>query len=236
MPLENNTAIIIVVYNNADLLRLQVESLHRYCKDNFDVVIIDNSNIPEIAEAVKYHADDTGCFYIKTESSSQWGSGSHAFAANLSYMKLKDDYEFMFYLDHDCFPVKEFSVIDTLGANILAGIGQEKNGKTYMWPGCFMFNNAKIEKHLIDFSTNADHRLDTGGNLYKALEYYDGFLKHFNEKHVENPYFNKSFYNFYSLINDGMFMHFINGSNWSKSNDNTERINSLINVLKDLTK
>ena len=39
-----------------------------------------------------------------------------------------------FFIDHDCIPVREFSVIDILGGgHVAAGIGEEKN-KKYFWP------------------------------------------------------------------------------------------------------
>lgn len=231
----NNTAIVIITYNAAELIRLQIEALRKYCKDNADIIIIDNSNMLEAIDSIKYHAEDLKCTYIKTNSASQNGSKSHAFAANLSYLKIKDAYEFIFYIDHDCFPIRPFSVSEVLGSDLLAGIGQVKSGKTYLWPGCFMFNNKEIGHHLIDFSTNDKYGLDTGGNLYKALEQHTQKVKHFNEEHCENPYYYKSFYNFYALINDKMFMHFVNASNWNNTNDHGERINSLINVLKSIS-
>jgi hypothetical protein len=117
----------------------------------------------------------------------------------------------------------------------MAGLGQEKK-KTYFWAGCVMWDNRAIEHSLIDFSTNQEFGLDTGGNLYKVIEQYgkDSCI-FFDEQYYENPYFKKTFYNFYSTINKDMFMHFINSSGWNKISDNEERINSLLNILEQRT-
>jgi len=225
--------IIIVVYNLSDLIRFQVECIKQFCKDEFEIIVIDNSDKEGYPEAIKYHSTAMGCKYIKTNSASSNGSESHTFACNLAYTKFKDTYQYILYLDHDNFPIKDFSVKQILTDKIIGGLGQGDK-HPYFWAGCVMFDNFNIDKKLIDFSPNHDLKLDTGGNLFKVVENY-GLDKcvFFNEVHHQNPHFNKSFYNFYSMINDGMFMHFVNASNWNNSEDHTERINSLINILQE---
>lgn len=232
----NNLGIIIITYNCPAFLLKQMECLHRFCKDKFEVVIVDNSTEQEAIESILYHSGQLGCKYIKTNASSKNGSGSHSFAANIAYRKFKDDYDYMFFLDHDCMPIKDFSVIDILSnGHIMAGLGQliEKSGKTYFWPGCVMWNNKEIDKSLIDFSPNAEFGLDTGGGFYKIFDFYGkDKLIFFNEEHCQNPQFTKSFYDFYCLINNGMFFHCVNGSNWSGAASHEERINSLLNIVE----
>lgn len=233
---QNSTAIVIITYNNADLISKQVECIRKFCKDEFDIVIIDNSTKKEVIEAVKYYNITLKCLYFKTMAQTGDNSMSHAFAANFSYSKLKDGYDYFAFFDHDLFPVMDFSVIKILENKIMAGLAQEK-AKKYFWPGCLMFDNTKIEQSLIDFSPSLELGLDTGGNLYKIIEKYtDADFTFFNEQYHQNPYFKKSKYDFYPMINNDMFMHFLNGSNWNNSNDNTERINSLLNILDEKIK
>lgn len=201
-----------------------MEFIAKNCLDDFEIIIIDNSTNEHAIHNIKYHSIKLGLKYIKTNATSLNGSSSHSFAANLSYQMFKNDYEYFFYLDHDCFPIKEFSVIDILNGKEFAGVGQSKS-KTYLWPGCLMFK----QNDEIDFSPNHELRLDTGGNLYKLITEDNTIF--FNEFYQQNPDFNKSFYNFYSLINDSMFMHFLNASGWNNTENNEERINSLINIL-----
>lgn len=233
--IKNDTAIIVVAYNNSSFVMRQAELLRRFCKDDFDIIVIDNSSEKEFVDAVRYHATNLGCIYIKTESSSKNSTDSHAFACNFAYWKFKDSYKYFFFTDHDSFPVKDFSIKEILKDKIMAGLGQgNPSTKTYFWAGCVMFDNTKVEKELIDFSPNSEFALDTGGNLYKIIDKHEKELfTFFNEAYHQNPNFNKSFYNFYSTIKDETFMHFINGSNWAQSSDNQERINSLLNILDE---
>lgn len=228
------TVIVIITFNiKSEIFILQVEALKKYCQDDFVIEVFDNSDNHEIAEAIRYHSERLCLPYTKTMSSVGNASESHAWAANLSYSLLRDKYDYFFYLDHDCIPVEEFSVVGILSDKLYAGIAQ--NAKTYLWPGCFMFNNNQVEKHLIDFSPNHDFKLDTGGNTYKLVERY-GKEKgvFFFEEYCQNHYYQKAAYNYYSLINK-TFIHFIAASNWANIEDNDARINGLIAIVKEKT-
>lgn len=226
------TAIVIITYNQYNLLIRQVELIHKFCLDDFEIVVVDNSTDKQAIEGVKHHADRLGCVYIKTHAGSKGGSASHAFAANVSYLQLKDKYDYFLYLDHDAFPIRLFSVVHELGEAVIGGIGQNKS-KTYFWPGCVMFKQDEI----IDFSCNSEFQLDTGGNLYKMIDKHGlDKCKFFNEVYHENDQFNTdSMYNYYTTINNDMFYHMCNGSNWNPIDRHEERINSLLNILESKT-
>lgn len=233
---KTRTAIVVVAYNTAQLIKPQVECIRKFCTDNPDIIVIDNSSDLQAADGVRHHAGILGCEYLKTNATSINSSDSHSFAANLSYQKLRDSYEYFAYLDQDLFPVKEFSVAGILGDKIMGGIGQQKGDKKYFWQGALLFNNTLVDKDLIDFSPNSEFRLDTGGNLFRMIEKFgeDRFV-FFNEIYEQNPGFTKSFYNFYSMIYDKHFMHFIASSNWNYKEHHEERINSLLNILYEKT-
>jgi GT2 family glycosyltransferase len=61
--MTDKTAIIIVSYNQPALLVRQLECIRKFCTDDFDIVVIDNSNDKEAAKAIKYHSG--GAKYIK---------------------------------------------------------------------------------------------------------------------------------------------------------------------------
>lgn len=227
---------VIITYNISNLIKLQCECIAKFCKDPYEILVVDNSSDVKIAEDIKYFASLCAeTTYIKTNASSLNGSASHAFASGVAYSKVKD-HPWIAFLDHDIFPVREFSVIETLGDKIIAGIGQAKGDKTYMWPGALLLHNDKIEKDMVDLSPNHSFFMDTGGNTYKIIDFYG---KHacifFDEIYEQNPNFTKTHRNFYAMINAGMFCHFIGGSNWDKLSDHEERINSLINIIKEKT-
>lgn len=228
------TGIIIVTYNiPSSVLLLQIECIRKYCQDEeYEINIIDNSNIPEIADAIHFHCYNQQIKHYKTYSDSAWGSSSHAFAANFSYHILGDRYNRLIYFDHDLFPIKPFTADGVLEGHILAGIGQQKS-KTYLWPGCLFIDDTHT-RNMVDFSVDHELGLDTGGNLYKIIERYGkDNVKFFDEKYCENPYFTIPPYNYYALINDGMFLHFVNASNWNNVNGNEERLSSLINIVRN---
>lgn len=228
------TAVIIICYNTAKFLPKQVEFIRRFCKDSPEIIVIDNSTLPDAVEGLRHHSGELGCRYIKTNASSLNGSDSHAFSANLAYHMVGSEFAYIMYLDHDAFPIKNFSIPEILGDKVIAGVGQIKGEVSYMWAGCVFLNNDKVDHSLVDFSTNHGLKLDTGGNLHKIIDFYgkDNCI-FFDEQYQQNPNFTKSFYNFYTLINDGMFLHCINGSGWNPSEANEERLNSLLNILQD---
>lgn len=229
--------IVVITYNiSVELFLLQVGAIKKFCKDEYTIEVIDNSDNPEMAEHVRYHASHLGVNYIKTSSDSKGSSDSHSFAAKLAYHKLRDIYDYFFFLDHDCIPVHDFSVVDILkGGHIAAGIGQEK-AKKYFWPGCFMLNNNAVDKDLVDFSTNQEFGLDTGGNLYLLIEKYGEInCVFFSESYHQNPDYISKDYGYYAMINDKMFLHCINGSNWAGKSDHQHRVSSLVNIIKEKT-
>lgn len=229
--------IIVVVYNlPSDLFMLQIAAIRKYCQDDYTIEVFDNSTDKEKAEGIRYHSGQLGVKYCKTFASSKNGSESHAFAANFAYLQLKDSYDMMFFIDHDAIPVRDFSAAEILGGgHVAAGIGQGAQ-KKYLWPGCFFLNNNAIDKSLVDFSPNNQYRLDTGGNLYVLVEKYgEDNIVFFNEAYHQNPYFVSSRYSHFAAINNEMFYHLVNGSNWAGSERNEERVNTFINLIKDKT-
>lgn len=226
------TALISILYNNPTLLVKQFEYVNRFCLDDFDFIVADNSTDKQAIEGIRHHADRLGCKYIKTNSAHKGGSLSHAYSANTAYGIFKDHYDYFFFMDHDLFALKNFSVTHELGDKVIAGIGQNKS-KTYFWPGCVMFK----KDEAIDFSCNSEFGLDTGGNLYKMIDKH-GLDKclFFDEQYHENGEFQTStMYKSYTTINKDMFLHCINGSGWAYVENNEQRLNSLFNILESKT-
>jgi glycosyltransferase involved in cell wall biosynthesis len=238
--MKNKIAIVIVIYNISNLISMQIDLIKRFCKDNsFDIIIIDNSSDTKISNELRVITNNKNCNYIKRGSyQGEDFSQSHAAACNFAYEKVQN-YEYMFFLDHDNFPITNFSIENILNDKIIGGLGQIRKTKTYFWPGCVMLNNYKIDHSLIDFSINSSFGLDTGGMLYRIIEAYgQNNCVFFDEYYEDNISENGINYGNYSLINKMSlsFMHFRNASNWNYIINNKERINSLINILNNKTK
>lgn len=227
--------IITITYNiPVEVFILQIEAIKKFCKDtDYDIWVVDNSFIESMADGIRYHAERLGANYIRTKASSVNGSDSHSFAANFIYQKLENQYRLFCFLDHDCIPVRDFSIEKILKFKVAAGIGQSKS-KTYFWPGCFMVDPQEIASD-VDFSPNTSLGLDTGGETYRIIEEVgEDNVEFFDEVHHENKHF-RGKYKSYAMINKDMFIHFINGSNWNNEKLNQERLNSLINITKQMT-
>jgi len=227
--------IVIIVYNiSSEIMILQIEAIRKFCKDDFTIEIIDNSTDIQVSTDIRYHCERLGVNYKKTFAISLNGSQSHSFAANLSYQKLKDQFDIFLYLDHDCIPVLPFSVVEILGEEkVMAGIGQHEVN-TFMWPGCVAWRNDKVDNELIDFSPCHELRQDTGSGLRKVIEKYGKEnCIFFDEAYHQNPDFVDNRYGYYSMINGGVFCHCVNGSNWAASDRHEERINSFANIIRE---
>lgn len=225
--------IIIITYNiDINVFLLQIEAIRKYCRDHYTIEVVDNSSIKESSSGIAHQCGVHSIPYHKCYSSHGPGTESHAFAANFSYSRLfKHNYDYFLYIDHDCIPIQNFSVTAILKDKIIGGLGQ---GTTtpYFWAGMVFWNNNTIDKELIDFSPSHDLKIDTGGMLYKAIERYGKEnCVFFSEEYYQNVDIKCDMYNFYSILG-GIFMHFINASNWNKKENNQERINSLINICK----
>jgi hypothetical protein len=226
--------IIIICYNlDSRIFLLQMEAIKKFCRDDYTVEIFDNSTNPELSEAIRYHAEIRNISYRKTFARDLNGSLSHSWACNFAYQLLQKEYEIFLYFDHDLIPVRSFSITKILGEDkIFAGMGQGKNGITYFWPGIVGWNNTKVDSDLIDF--NPEDGLDSGGKLHYAIEKYGKEnCVFFNEAYHQNPYFNERSYSVYAMINDNMFLHCINTSNWNFVPKHEERINTLCAIIRE---
>jgi hypothetical protein len=133
------TGVLIIFFNNTDFLLKQKEHLDRFMKDEFKLIVIDNSSDPAAANGMRHHAGELGVEYVRTIAGSKNGSDSHAFALCFAYQKYVSQFEQIMVLDHDAFLVKPFSVNETLSIKPLAGLGQIRNGEKYFWAGLFLF-------------------------------------------------------------------------------------------------
>jgi len=230
------TSITIIVFNlEARVFVLQIESIKRFCTDDYTIEVFDNSNNDEMKEAIRYHADRLGVKYRQTIPNTEDPSRSHAFAANYAYSKIKDDYDFIAFFDHDLIPVKPFSVVEIVGDKVMAGVTQGTKFK-YLWPGCLLINNNLIDKSRVRFDPVSINNinLDTGGAMVRLIEELGDKVGWLDEVGCHNPLFSKGFYYFYIMICNKTFIHFLNTSNWKKEDNNEERISSLIQITEEL--
>jgi len=228
------TGIIVIVFNlDVRVFNLQIESIKKFCKDDYTIQVIDNSTDEILSEKIYHAACDLDVNYSKIKTDALDPSHSHAAAANLAFKNLYHEYDYFFFLDHDCIPVKPFSVVSILGNNIAAGVQQGFETK-YFWAGMFMFNKHRVKKNYINFNPIQRLRIDTGGMNYRIFKQHPKECIWLDEVGVKNETIEDEFYYYYLMLNKGGFIHFINTSNWRGVPNTKNRITSLIEITKNL--
>lgn len=228
----------IVTYQTSRFLRLQLSLIKRLCLDiNKRIVVCDNSIDSGIAKDIEGICDLKGIAYIRLECSNvrKSSSFSHAAACIESYERLSESFDCLVLLDHDIFPVRNFKIQDIIKDKCFAGRQQiRKAGDkqlNYIWPGLIIINCKKADVRKVKFDPIIIRgvNLDTGGALNPYLEELGEDVFYINDelKLSCGEYMYDSIYN-------NTFFHIVNGSNWSKENNDVYnlRINTLISFIK----
>jgi len=236
---NNNTrsAIIIIAFNDARLIQTQVSLIRKFCTDsNTDIIIFDNSSIINLSKEIENSLlPGEDLIYHRFNGLHFNPSESHAYACNKAYLEYSKKYGSILFLDHDCFPVKEFSVKALIYEYIVSGIPQLK-AKKYFWAGYVAFDVNSMFGFLPNFSVSREYGLDSGGMLFEVIERFgDKRCRFVDEVKVLNADFENNSYPEYAMIDNGTFMHFINASGWNDVVGNKERIESLYKILSDKT-
>lgn len=244
--MNNKVLIITVAYGSSRLIIKQNELIKRFCKDeNFEHIVIDNSKVNNVLDELNSFLETNEDAFKLHRTNFETGdnSQSHALALNYAYSVYKESCGYCFCIDHDCFPTKEFSVVEMLENRVFGGLCQVRHPKNeegkevdlfYFWAGFFMFNNNKIGRNLIDFSPNRQFGLDTGGNLY-PLFYIYGKERYFESTETKHP--NPQFEGEeYAMLHNEMFMHFQKASNWNSAPNHELRLESLYGILEEKIK
>lgn len=226
--------IVIVTYNLSSLLKVQVECINKNCCDNdYNIIVVDNSTDKTHASNIEEYCVKNNITRFKVNYNSFDPSTNHALALNFAYFTLIKKFDYLFFIDHDLFPIKKFSVSEILNDNLMAG-REVKLSSTYFWPGCLMISRLD-EK--VDFTPIND--LDTGGRLHSIISKNPNNVVVFdlkNQSFGDSVKFNNYYmHEYYELIFNETFMHFIKASNWCNvpAEIFNARQNLLIRILND---
>lgn len=259
----------IPVVNNPIFIELQYLSLKKFCQDDFKIVIFndakdwpDYSNFNDISikHKIKDICDKLGIthhFLPNNHHKNQdfiHASQRHCDTANYIFQNFqKDNPNPILILDSDMFPIQPFS-FERWIKNDVAGILQERDNCTYLWPNLF-FMKPNILNETFDWGLliNEKIRTDTGGrtSLYlekNNLDIYkinhlislrwnkkdkelDEDILYFLENDIRNE---KGMY--FCEIYDDVFLHLRAGSNWEGIGQNIHfyRTLSLKKMLEKL--
>lgn len=176
---KSGLLLIVIAFNNLEILKKQYEYLKKFLIEPFDYIIADNSDKEEMSSAIESFCYEHEISYIKIPKNPLTGlraSGSHGIALNWVYKNVIEKYPptFFGFLDHDIFPIKEVSIEDKMDLGFYGTIRNRKEPFWYMWPGFSFFEYEKIKKYSCDFSPHHAGRaglifLDTGGSNYYSI-------------------------------------------------------------------
>lgn len=127
------TGIVSVAFNNSKLIFYQIKLFKKYCKDDYDINIIDNSNNIQELKKIKEICVENNVSYFAPNINVTDASNHHGLALNYAYNSLKNNFDYLLFIDHDVFPIKEFSVEAILGDNVMAGFEIIQNNVMYLW-------------------------------------------------------------------------------------------------------
>ena len=230
----NNLYIITIAYNHAKLIEKQIELVKRYGKDeNYKHVIVDNSPKRSVRKQIKTICERECVDYVsvpiyidKLISHRLFGNGlSHGAALNWMFyhVLMPNKPERFTLMDHDVFPLKEFSLKEIIGSRDFYGVERNMETGWYLWPGWCIFKYDVVEKCMPNFLPVFEDGLylDSGGGNYNHL-YSQYSLKDMDFPEVvtkrvkitEGLYKHDDIYHGDCLqYIDHIWLHIINGSN-----------------------
>lgn len=181
---NNDFVIIVITFNNVDILRTQYEHLIKNLEDRFTYVIGDNSSNSAQSALIRAWCREQNISYVKIPKNPLTGirmSGSHAIALNWCYRNIIQKYKPIFFgfLDHDIFPIVSTRIIPKIVQGMWGVVRTRKEYWWYLWPGFSFFEYAKMKTYAFNFfprhtGPGARIFLDTGGsNYYSIYQYVD---------------------------------------------------------------
>lgn len=177
--LKSNFVLVVIAFNNKEILEVQYKYLKENLKDPFDYIIADNSNKKETSESILSFCQANNISYIKIPHNLLTGiraSGSHGIALNWCYRNIikKHKPNFWGFLDHDIFPISETTILKKIKIGIWGAIRTRGEKFWYLWPGFCFFEYEKTKKYIFNFFPYHAGRdgsifLDTGGSNYNSI-------------------------------------------------------------------
>jgi hypothetical protein len=247
--ISNRVIVYTTHYIKPELIELQYNQFKKYCKDDYELVIVNNgknedleSQIREECIRLKLRCID----FEKNKNVPLFCSQHHTVCLeNLLNNHIKKDNinNLTVITDNDVFPFKSFSFLDIINGKKIGGMYQQRNYSgiehEYVASIFMMFHN---DVDMTDFSFHNGVG-DTGCGTFTLLKKYETeFTKHTAAIDIEKDYIfknNDSKYPYLEkyrcqFIHD-CFIHYYRASNWSESDPeyHQEKMKFLLSFLND---
>lgn len=243
--------IYTVAYSKPEFITLQYAQLKKHCKDDFELIIINNAKDDVIDKEISEICKIYNLQMISSPRDHKIANVSHFTAINFAldnYAKKDNNVDITVIIDNDVFPFKDFTFNNLLGNSEVGAVYQQRQDETieYLHPIFSMISN-KVDMSTLDYTWKT--YTDCGGRT-------DDFIKQFNLKpnwikhtaaidietdyiftqnnQVQFPY--KKEYR--SQIIGGCMFHYYRGDNWDEQRPeyHTEKFKFLLYFLNNWEK
>lgn len=235
-PSMDTVKIFSIHAKRTDFLKLQIESLRYFCKDNFEYCCIDNFLLPEQSQFIKKECENLNVNYIRIIDNICGTSQDHVRALNL-IKNFTDDSNLNVILDFDTFLIDKFSFKDYIHTYNISGIYQQRNNfeKEHIAAIVVIVNQ---DNNFSEIDFYFGDGCDTGGNTrfylkdkkVKWMNHTPGLIDQNDNNCFTIPYDNS----FGCQIIEGSFLHYYRGTNWDNCSENYEQLKThwLVDALK----
>lgn len=229
MPKIKKYKIYVTVYNKPEFTDLQYKQFNKYCKDDFEYIIINNAKNAEVEEKLKEVAKEHNLRMIEVKKDHSIANISHFNAINTAFnseIKMDNSYEAVVIMDSDVFAYKPFYFRQILDGRDSAAMYQQRQG-TKIEYFCPIFTIISDKVDITDINFSWKTYTDCGGctddfikkhnlsprwvNHTPAIDIETDYIFR-NNKNVEYPY--KPSYR--SQFIENCFIHYYRGCNWDE--------------------
>ncbi len=233
-----------------DFIKPQFESLKRFCKDEFELIIMNNGSSKERISQIKSEAkvlNLTHYFIENSNHSNPTIACAHPINQTLDrFIKKEKNADLSIIIDSDMFLIQPFSFLDFINDYEIAGVKQKRGENiNYIWNGIVIINHKTI-KHLneLDFGFPIINGIvtDVGGQTHFLFQKYpDIKLKnilhtsHIHPKNKNLQVLPQELLDEYDVefcveLYENSILHYGRGSNWDGMPSNYHELKT--NFLK----
>lgn len=206
------TTFYTIAEHRPDFIALQVESLRRNMRSEWELVVLDNSD----TTMIRSFSDQAGvkCIDIPPEGKNH-STANWALAVPTQWLWdtiiMRDMPECACIIDSDMFLLKPFDVGAFMGDSAIAGVPQSRLHVHYLWTGLIFFRPALLpEPRTIKLRcSNIDGQpVDVGGELHHYFKAQPEITPlEMSQREIGDPQY------WMQLVADA-WLHYRCGSNW----------------------
>lgn len=244
--------IVTIAFNEERFIRKQIQNIKRYVKDSdYLHVIVDNSSNHKKRELIKDICEKETVAYVAVPAylhklifTGVFGTScSHGAALNWMIKHVIGPLRPKRFtlLDHDMFPFRDVNLTEALGQDDFYGTLRMRDAGWYLWPGYSIYLTEPFLKSSPDFMPMHIDKVyfDTGGTNYiRFFSKYDLTKSRFTTDKLYRVQNTPGLSDYNSIFHvdcicriDKVWVHIINGSNYTKTKEKDLMIDNFLPTI-----